>query len=159
MIFEALHFELFRFKFYSLSSKILKIPEFNLYIKLNSFIPAFEWKIKQWVSLFLRGAYFWLFLSDALYGIFYNNKLYQYKMVHPILRSKALLGNPRNKINHLVDLRTARPVRWIPDLTSHLKQFLQKTELFILIWVTSIWPFSGMIWFPHLSQFAAFNRW
>ena len=37
MIFEALHFELivFRFKFHLLSSKILKIPEFNLYIAYN----------------------------------------------------------------------------------------------------------------------------
>ena len=30
MIFEALQSELFRFKLYSMSSKILKIPEFNL---------------------------------------------------------------------------------------------------------------------------------
>ena len=30
MIFEALQFELFRFNFHSMSSKILKIPEFNL---------------------------------------------------------------------------------------------------------------------------------
>ena len=32
MIFNVLQSELFRFKFHSLSSKILKIPEFNLYI-------------------------------------------------------------------------------------------------------------------------------
>ena len=32
MIFKALQFKLFRFKFNSLSSKILKIPEFNLSI-------------------------------------------------------------------------------------------------------------------------------
>ena len=34
MIFEALQSELFRFKFDSLSSKILKMPEFNLFIAL-----------------------------------------------------------------------------------------------------------------------------
>ena len=33
MIFEALQSELFRFKFHSLSSKILKIPEFSLLIR------------------------------------------------------------------------------------------------------------------------------
>ena len=32
MIFEALQFKLFRFNFYSLSSKILKIPAFSLFI-------------------------------------------------------------------------------------------------------------------------------
>ena len=39
MIFEALQFELFRFNFRSLSSKILKIPEFNLLIALNHLPP------------------------------------------------------------------------------------------------------------------------
>ena len=35
MIFEALQSELFRFKFHSLSSKILKFPEFNLFINYH----------------------------------------------------------------------------------------------------------------------------
>ena len=34
MIFEALQSEIFRFKFHSLGLKILKIPEFNLYMKV-----------------------------------------------------------------------------------------------------------------------------
>ena len=34
MIFEALQSEIFRFKFQSLGLKILKIPEFNLYMKV-----------------------------------------------------------------------------------------------------------------------------
>ena len=37
MIFEALQSELFRFKFHTLSSKILKIPEFNLYMFQHHF--------------------------------------------------------------------------------------------------------------------------
>ena len=35
MIFQALYSELFKFKFYSLGSKIKKIPEFSLVIKHN----------------------------------------------------------------------------------------------------------------------------
>ena len=44
MIFEVRQSELFRFKFHSLGSKILKFPEFNLNIgsvfDLNGFIPS-----------------------------------------------------------------------------------------------------------------------
>ena len=45
MIFEALQSELFRFKFHSLASNILKFPEFNLSITI--------FNNKGWMKLFL----------------------------------------------------------------------------------------------------------
>ena len=46
MIFEALQSEQFRFKFYSLGSKILKFPEFNLLI-----INLYKVLVTKWASL------------------------------------------------------------------------------------------------------------
>ena len=42
MIFKALQSELLRFKFYSLGSKIIKIPEFNLLMILNECFSILE---------------------------------------------------------------------------------------------------------------------
>ena len=42
MVFEALQSELFRFKIHTLTSKIIKIPEFNLFIKHLKDLGKFE---------------------------------------------------------------------------------------------------------------------
>ena len=47
MIFEALQSELFRFKFHSLGSKILKFPEFNLVMIHNDFLKSMMVLVKS----------------------------------------------------------------------------------------------------------------
>ena len=91
MIFEALQSELFKFKFHSLCSKILKISEFNLFMSLDKFDPTKVLKIVIYdtVNLFYDGfgtAYTFSILHLHTYGRFVFSFSWVFSCDHIIFR-------------------------------------------------------------------------